>query len=296
MKQENLYNSTALVDADYILWIACNKNKVYDKSGVALRDEGGRLIYTDKTLEEAISTCDSYINDLFRACRADSYIMFLTAYNNFRYGLDPAYKANRTGVEKPMWINEVREHMKIVWGAIEVPGLEADDLVVITLNNLTNSFIVAADKDVLDCTPGRHFDVRKGRVGFITTTTDYADYAFARSVLTGDAIDGISNMKSGYGIKTAEKDLNHLINKQDGDVAMTALNAASLIYQKHLGVHDGIIKFAKQYQMLKILDSFYQIPEGINYQIPEPTCFNCTETILTREIEALGVDYLSIEN
>lgn len=295
MKQTNLYSNTALVDADYILWIACHKNKVYDKSGTPLRDEVGNLVYTDKTLQEAIDTCDSYINDLLRVCRADSHILFLTAFNNFRYSLDISYKANRVGVEKPMWLKEVREHMQLHWNAVEVPGLEADDLVVLTANNFTNSFIVAADKDVLDCTPGTHFDVRKGRVGFITTTQDYADYAFARSILTGDKIDGIQNVKKGYGIKTAEKDLNSILGRNI--VGMTPLNAAQMIYQEQLGEHDGIIKFAKQYQLLKILNAFYQIPEGINYQIPEPTCFHCTETLLSKElIEGVGFDYLNNED
>ena len=278
MKQENKYNNTALIDSDYILFIACNPNKVLDKYGKPLRKDD-KYVYQDKTLEQAISTCDSYITDILNVSKADSYLFFLTAGNNFRYQVDVSYKANRTGLEKPLWFNEVRDHMKKEWSAIEVPGLEADDLVVITLNNLENSYIIAVDKDVLDCTPGKHFDARKGKLMFIETTKHYADFAFAKQLLTGDTIDGVPNLIKGMGPKTAETELSTRVEFN----IISPISAAFNIYLQTLGEREGIIRFTKQYHLLKIIDSFESIPKGITFEIPEPDCWNCLETILSRE-------------
>jgi 5'-3' exonuclease len=275
MKKPNKYNSTAVIDGDYILWIACNPNKVLDDKGRPLRKDG-KYVYTDKRVEEAIATCDAYINDVLNVTRADSFILTLTGVKNFRLKIDPAYKANRVGMDKPLWFEPVKEHMRNFWGGIEVDGLEADDIVSIIYNNLENTFIVATDKDLLDCIPGKHFDTRRGKACFITTTESQAEFNFAKSLLTGDAIDGISNMKKGYGPKTAEKDL--LASQET-----TPIEAARAIYEKEFGEEEGLSRFYKQYSLLKMIDSLETLPEGITFEVPEPQCFNCLETIFSAE-------------
>lgn len=282
MKQQNRYNNTALIDADYILWIACNPNKVEDEEGKPLKVDG-KFVYTPKTVEQAINTCDAYLADILNITHADSYILCLTTGANFRYGIDPSYKANRTGIEKPLWFDEVKQHMVERWDALEIPGLEADDIVGIVYNNLENTFIIAADKDLLDCIPGRHFDTRKGRVAFITTTEEHAAFNFAKSLLAGDTIDGISNIKKGYGPKTAEKDIKEMVNAFQG---MDPKLAAYAIYRIILD-DAGKEKFEKQYKLLKILNTFEEIPEGINFEMPEPVCWNCVETELSTDFYQL---------
>lgn len=278
MKQQNRYNHTALVDADYIIWIATNPNKVLGSDKHPLKKDD-KFIYEDKTLEQALNTCDAYITDILNISKADSYSLFLTAGNNFRYQVDSSYKANRVGLDKPMWFNEVRDHMKTHWNAIEVPGLEADDLVVTTLNSLENSYIIAVDKDVLDCTPGKHFDARKGKLSFIETTKVYADFAFAKQLLTGDTIDGVPNLIKGMGPKTAETELSTRVEFN----IISPISAAFNIYLQTLGEREGVLRFTKQYQLLKIIDSLESIPKGINFEIPEPNCWQCIETILSDE-------------
>lgn len=269
MKQPNRYINTAIIDADYIIWIACNPNKVM-KGGAPVKKDG-KFVYTDKTVEQAINTCDAYMTDILNLTHVDSFIMCLTGKDNFRYKVDPSYKANRVGIDKPLWFNEVKEHMRTHWDAVEVPGLEADDVVNIIYHNLENSFIVAADKDLLDCIPGRHFDTRKGKVCFVTTTESQAEFNFAKSVLTGDTIDGIPNIKKGYGPKTAEKNLLK-------STEPTPLSAAYKIYEEEFGQEEGYNRFNKQYKLLKICDSLENLPEGITFTLPEPICFNCVET------------------
>lgn len=266
---QNRYSSTAIIDGDYILWIACNPNKIDDGTGKPLRKDG-KYVYTDKTVEQAINTCDAYMSDLLTLSRADSYILCLTGQNGFRYKIDPNYKANRIGMDKPLWFEAVKEHMRTHWDAIEVEGLEADDVASIISKQLDNTFIVAVDKDLLDCIPGRHFDARRGQNVFINTTESQAEFNFAKSILTGDAIDGIPNMKKGYGPKTAEKDL--LASEET-----TPLVAALKIYQKEFGDEEGLAKYEKQKSLLKMIDSFETLPKDITFAIPEPNCWNCIE-------------------
>lgn len=277
-KIQNKYFNTALVDADYIMWIACNPNKVLGSNGYPLKVDN-KFVYTPKTVQEALDTCDAYIKDILNFTQADSYIMFLTTGTTFRFEFDKSYKANRVGMEKPLWFHEVKAHMIKEWDAVEVPGLEADDLVVITKNHMNNCFIVAADKDIIDCVPGKHFDARKGRTQFVTTSESEAEYSFAKSLLTGDSVDGIPNLVKGMGPKTAEGELakridHHMINP---------LYAAFTTFVDTLGETQGIERFYKQYKLLKIVDSLDNIPEGIVYSIPEPNCFNCLEAVLSAE-------------
>lgn len=274
--QANKYKNTALIDADFVLWIACNPNKVLDKWGIP-KKEDGKFVYTDKTLEEAIATCDGYLNDILNLTRADSYTIFLTTGHTFRAKLDPSYKANRAAFEKPKWFFEVKKHMVEHWDAVEVGGLEADDLVVITKNHLENSFIIAADKDVLEGVPGRHFDARKGRLEFIEVSYYQARFNFAKSLLTGDSVDGIPNLIKGMGPKTAEAELERRMEHNNPIIS------ALQVFISNLGEHQGLIRFANQYQLLKIIENLDQLPEGVKFEIKEPLCWNCVETILSDE-------------
>jgi len=274
MKLPNRYQNTAVIDGDYILYIACNPNKVMENGEPKRVDN--KFVYQDKTEEQAINTFESYMNDLLHLCRADSYILCLSCKRNFRYDIDPSYKSNRGGTEKPLWFKEVRDYMIEQWGAVEIEGIEADDTVTIIKNTLENTFIVAVDKDILNCIPGTHFDARKGQAQFVTVTETQANFAFAKSLLTGDTIDGIPNVKRGYGPKTAEKEL---LASTDTTLEETALK----IFIREFGEEQGKLKFDIQKKLLKILDSLETLPEGVKFEVPEPICYNCVETQFSSE-------------
>lgn len=280
MKIPNRYNNTALIDADSIMWIAGNGNKVLDPKGHPIKVDN-KYVYTDKTLKEAITTCDSYITDLLTITKADSYTLFLTTGSTFRVKLDPSYKANRLGMEKPKWFYEIKQHLLDNWDAVEIPGLEADDLVSITKNCLENCFIIASDKDILRCIPGRHFDARRGQLVFADVSYHEATLNFAVSLLTGDGVDGIPNLIKGMGPKTAEMELNRRMEYNNPIIS------ALQIFISNLGLHQGILRFTNQYQLLKILENLNQLPEGIEFSIREPRCYNCVETILSADFYQL---------
>ena len=287
--QHNEYINTALIDADYVLWIACNPNKVMNEHGVPQRIDN-KYVYTPKTLEEAVATCDAYLEDILNLTHADSHVICLTTGVTFRFKMDNSYKANRIGMEKPLWFHEVKAHLVKDWGAIEVDGLEADDIVCIIKNNLENSFIIAADKDILDCIPGKHFDARKGKVSFIETTKEEAALNFAKSLLTGDSVDGVPNLIKGMGPKTAETELLKRMEFNN------TLISAQQIFIYHLGEYEGIKRFARQYQLLKIIDSLEQLPKDITFVMPVPLCYNCVETLMSEDVKQnLGWDYSQLD-
>lgn len=280
----NSYHNTAVIDADYILWIACNPNKVYEH-GVAKKVDN-KFVYTDKTVQEAKDMCDLYLNDILNLTRVDSYILCLTTGVTFRAKFDTSYKANRIGMPRPLWFDEVKEYMIEEWGALSCSGLEADDMVNIIKNNLTNTFIIAADKDVLDCIAGRHFDARRGKVSFIETTEKQANMNFAISLLTGDTVDGIPNLIKGMGPKTAEEMIQLRVDMN----LISPLSAAFNIFIQTLGEIDGVARFANQYKLLKMVENLNHLPEGIKFEIPEPQCFHCVETILSSDFYDLYYD------
>jgi 5'-3' exonuclease len=105
-------------------------------------------------------------------------------------------------------------------------------------------------------------------------------------LLTGDAIDGIPNLVKGMGPKTAEAELEKRMEFNN------PITSAYLTFIYYLGEYEGIKRFARQYQLLKIIENLEQVPKGINFEVPEPTCYNCIEVILSEEIkDQLGWEF-----
>lgn len=88
---------------------------------------------------------------------AEDYAAYLTGSNNFRYKVNPEYKANRKETPKPQWLEACREHLVVQWKASVTDGNEADDELGINFNKSPdNSIIVSLDKDLLQI-PGKHY-------------------------------------------------------------------------------------------------------------------------------------------
>lgn len=114
----------------------------------------------EETLEQALKQADLLINRLCDETQADSYKLFLTGSDNFRYKYNPEYKANRKDVPKPPYLEPLREHLIVNYGAVLSSGCEADDLLGITQTECHKqdmaSVIVSLDKDLL-MIEGNHY-------------------------------------------------------------------------------------------------------------------------------------------
>lgn len=79
------------------------------------------------TLEIALARCEDLMQRIMSETKADSHEVYISGEENFRYTIDPTYKANRAGKPRPVYLQDVREYLVVRWGAVVSDGIEADD-------------------------------------------------------------------------------------------------------------------------------------------------------------------------
>jgi DNA polymerase-1 len=147
----------------------------------------------------------------------DRLILFFTDDTNFRKGIDPTYKGNRTK-RKPAGYKKLKSWMKGQWHSVQKPGLEADDLMGIEVTSgKWDSFILCSpDKDM------EQFACRiwNGKEEYEQTPEKAARKRWLQA-LTGDQTDGYAGIP-GVGPKKAEALLNKV---KDGDYCAAVVKA-----------------------------------------------------------------------
>lgn len=166
--------------------------------------------------------CDEMLDGILLDTNCDQYQLWLSdsKENNFRYQIDPNYKANRIA-PKPKHYEFLKEYVLLNWGARIAYGMEADDALGIgqdkEIHQLKeNEFafttvICSIDKD-LKMIPGLHYNFVKKE--FDEVSYQDGQLAFYRSILTGDVADNIKGIY-GIGPKKAEKILPKWESEED---------------------------------------------------------------------------------
>lgn len=160
----------------------------------------------DVDLGIALWRLDEMVSNTLEEVKATQYKIYLTdSEGNFRAKLYPAYKANRVQ-PKPKWLEELKEHLIVNWGASISLGQEADDSLGIEQEKnwiyfQNQSVICSIDKDLLQIA-GHHYNFVKKEWKYVTSTEGRK--WFYTQLLTGDVVDNIKGV-SGIGIKKAEK-------------------------------------------------------------------------------------------
>lgn len=210
-----------------------------------------KFVYKDKTEEELIESCDFFMNDILTSCNCEGYIAFIKGKGNYRYAINPEYKANRPK-ESPWWWKIVKNYLITKWKAIEVNGLEVDDACKITNINTKDSFIVAIDQDLL-WLKGVHFNWRKKE--WTTTNQTLAIWKFWEDMIKGQPGDNLKGIP-GKGPKYFEIIVKYKTNDMFPSIVLKA-------YIDHFGEQKGINEFYKTYNSLYILDKYegFVIPE-----------------------------------
>ena len=156
----------------------------------------------------AKSRLDLTIRNIVKGSECTDYKLFVSGGNNFRYDIDPTYKANRTGSD-PKWREALRLHLIKEWDAYECVGFEADDMCGVEQKEDGSTMIVAIDKDLLQV-PGLHYQWAIIRKGVVVRPAQFLEVAplqglqsFFKQMLTGDVCDNIKGVK-GIGAKKAE--------------------------------------------------------------------------------------------
>jgi len=233
----------ALIDADFIPYFVC-----YNK-----QDE------PEKTLEEAISSANSYLQGLLNGTNVEEFNLFFTVGKNFRYEIYPEYKANRIGKEKPPFFDEVKTYLINEYKGIHGYNLEADDLLVIYKNKLINEqieyIVVSTDKDINNL-EGRHYNIKENVL--VNIDKQFAAEYFWKSMITGDTADNIKGLP-----KKGQVYADKLFATIDADSSHFPIHILHE-YIKHFGEEIGISEYYKNYKCLKIKDSH----EGVEFIEP----------------------------
>lgn len=140
---------------------------------------------------------DRMVREILHVTGADTYEIFLSGEENFRYEIFPEYKANRKDVVKPRWLQACREYLAKEWNAKFAHGWEADDMM--GYNQTEDTIICSIDKDLL-MIPGQHYNFVKNE--WYTIEPWDGLKRFYTQLLTGDASDGIPGVR-GLGPKKA---------------------------------------------------------------------------------------------
>jgi len=143
----------------------------------------------EEPLEVALERADSLIERIMYETGAGVQECYLTGSNNFRYDINPAYKADRKDKPRPRWLQDVRTHLVVGWGARVSDGNEADDEMGISqCAGDGNTVICTNDKDLL-MIPGHHFDPVKGVHRIISPHEGMQNFYY--QMIMGDTSDNI---------------------------------------------------------------------------------------------------------
>lgn len=166
--------------------------------------------YEPEDITTVLHSAKKMTTSILEDIGAKEYKLYLTGEDNFRYKINPLYKANRIGVRKPFHLQNVRDYLVKRWGAKVINGWEADDQIGIDQDtrspeSVKNTVACSIDKD-FNCFPGWHYNWphhgKDAKLYYVSP--DEARFNFYSQVLVGDRTDNIEGI-FGMGKKTADK-------------------------------------------------------------------------------------------
>tara|TARA_R110000796_G_scaffold43634_3_gene107174 strand:+ start:17085 stop:17810 length:726 start_codon:yes stop_codon:yes gene_type:complete len=216
----------AVIDADPIAYI-CSKD----------------------SLEESLSSVDSLIGNALNAVHCTHYYMFLSDTPYFRHEVNKEYKGKRPS-SKLLFLKEIKEHLRVTYGGVSYPGLEADDLNAFVMYycgdvNSDTYINMSIDKDVLKSVWGKWFNFKKFESGE-TSIDDALKFLFIQALM-GDSTDNITGIP-----KVGEVKATKIIESCESINEMRSRVLAEYCkYYKSSSV--GIYEFQKNFRQVYLL-------------------------------------------
>ena len=186
----------------------------------------------DDSVEFALIGCDRMIQNILQVTEADSYKIFLSGSGNFRYDINPDYKANRKDIVRPQHLQACREFLIDNYNAQLCHGFEADDMLGIEqdkrgtrfgrlddaysptnleIHTIYDTVICSIDKDLLQI-PGYHYNFVKNE--FKTVDPIEGIRHFYKQMLIGDRADNLFGVDK-IGPVKAGKLLDHITSEKE---------------------------------------------------------------------------------
>lgn len=171
----------------------------------------------------AIARTRDMLDGILVETGATEYRMYLSDHleNNFRFKIDPKYKANRENQPKPLHHEAIGNYLKEQCQAVVAVGHEADDALGIAQCELQDddeferihykSMICSIDKDLLQI-PGLHYNFVK-KESFEQNPHDGLIHFYSQ-LLIGDRVDNIFGVY-GLGPKKTYQILRDCADEQD---------------------------------------------------------------------------------
>lgn len=182
-------------------------------------DEDNHVLYSSPEL--AWSNFEGMLGRIFDRFETKDCVLTFSSPLNFRYEVDPTYKANRKGSRKPLCFAAVKELAESNYSTLTMDGLEADDImgILATKPGGAQRIIISQDKD-LKTIPGTLWTGKD----LLHISEAEADYNHLYQTLVGDATDGVKGCP-GVGPVKAEKLLNSTKDSEGNPSLPEFLNA-----------------------------------------------------------------------
>lgn len=187
----------ALIDGDLVAYRCAASCEKRDKDGTIL---------TLEPVEIALHRVDELMRRLLSETGSESFHCYLSPSSNFRYLVNPEYKANRTSPD-PTWREACKEFLITEWSAKLEEWYEADDL--LGINQTDQTVIVSLDKD-LRMIPGNHYSWEIGTISWtrqaesFSVTHEEGTRKFYEQMLIGDKTDNIIGINGLGPVKSAK--------------------------------------------------------------------------------------------
>lgn len=253
----------ALIDADTVVFGAVSVHQ-YEYYDIEKGEDAFGI-----NLEDALSHSLDHVEKILAATGCKSAELYFTAGMNFRYQVDPDYKANRKGLHRPPGLKETKVAMLEHYPGKVCLEWEADDEVTYLKKKDPEKYILCAvDKDVLKATPGKHWNYySSARYNIEPKWVDVDDTTAIRhnflQAIIGDPTDGIKGVP-GIGAKGAEK----FIPKEPNNDIDCWLGVVKAFESKGLTILDALVT----YQLV----SMHQLVDDENGE-PKLELFNPTD-------------------
>jgi DNA polymerase-1 len=182
-----------LIDGDQFLYRACAACEEEVRW-----DEENHVLYSNA--KKATDVAIGGIEKVVEKFKPSQVRLAFTKTESFRKSLYEPYKGNRVAVRKPMAYVRVREALEEHYKSLDLPGLEADDILGIWATRDDKDYIIVSDDKDLKTIPCRLY--RQGSLE--TITPEQADYNWLYQTLVGDTADNFPGCP-GMGPVKAEK-------------------------------------------------------------------------------------------
>jgi hypothetical protein len=192
-------------------------------------------------LEEALWRCESMVAQIYHDLNVQEAEFFISGQGNWRYAIYPEYKANRKDIPKPMWLEDVREHLLVKYKAEIVNDKEVDDQCGIRLTQEgMNGICASLDKD-LRTVPGNHYSWETRTAAYVKPAQRIfvspfdALRNFYGQVITGDQSDNIPAFDGKFRATQPKFVLKLLEPLKEMTEELDMYNHVCKVYEDHYG-------------------------------------------------------------